>query len=46
VVLGGIPTVTFGPSGEGFHGPNEFGSIKEVEQATEIFERVIRDIIY
>lgn len=45
VVLGNIPTVTFGPSGEGFHGPNEFGSIKEVEQATEIFERVIRDII-
>ncbi|MDR0648991.1 MAG: M20/M25/M40 family metallo-hydrolase [Synergistaceae bacterium] len=44
-VLGGIPTVTFGPSGEGFHGPNEFGSIKEVEQATEIYERVIRDII-
>ncbi|MDR1508832.1 MAG: M20/M25/M40 family metallo-hydrolase [Synergistaceae bacterium] len=45
VVLGGIPTVTFGPSGEGFHGPNEFGSIKEVEQAAEIYERVIRDII-
>jgi succinyl-diaminopimelate desuccinylase len=45
VVLGNIPTVTFGPSGEGFHGPNEFGSIKEVEQAAEIFEMVIHDII-
>jgi succinyl-diaminopimelate desuccinylase len=45
VVLGGIPTVTFGPSGEGLHGPNEFGSIKEIDQAAEIYERVIGDII-
>jgi succinyl-diaminopimelate desuccinylase len=44
-VLGNIPTVTFGPSGEDFHGPNEFGSIKEIEMAVDIYEKVIEDMI-
>lgn len=44
-VIGGIPTVTFGPSGEGFHAPNEFGSIREIEQATQIYERVMEEFI-
>jgi len=44
-VLGGIPTATFGPSGEGFHGPNEFGSIREIEQATDIYVRVIEELL-
>ncbi len=44
-VLGGIPTVTFGPSGAGLHGPNEYGSIREIEQATEIYTRVLRELL-
>lgn len=43
--LGGIPTLTFGPSGMGLHAPNEYGSIQEIRQCVEIYLGVIEDII-
>lgn len=44
-VLGEIPTLTFGPSGKGLHAPNEYGSIREIQQCTEIYLGVIEDIL-
>jgi succinyl-diaminopimelate desuccinylase len=45
VVLGNIPTVTFGPSGEGLHGPNEYGSLREISQATAIYLDTVRNLL-
>jgi succinyl-diaminopimelate desuccinylase len=45
VTLGKIPTVTLGPSGEGLHGPNEYGSIREIGLATEIYLKTLEDML-
>jgi len=45
VTLGGIPTVTFGPSGENMHGANEVGYLSQIQQATEIYLSVVREIL-
>lgn len=44
-VLGGMPTLTFGPSGAGLHAPNEYGSLREIEEATEILLRTAQTLL-
>ncbi len=41
----GIPTVLFGPLGGNFHAPEEWVSIGEIVQATEIVERAARTFL-
>ncbi len=45
VTLAGIPTVTFGPSGQGLHGPNEYGLWSQVKGATQIYLQVVKDLL-
>jgi acetylornithine deacetylase/succinyl-diaminopimelate desuccinylase-like protein len=41
----GIPTILFGPLGGNFHAPDEWVSIREIVQATEIVERAARTFL-
>lgn len=45
VTVGGIPTVTFGPSGENMHGANEYGYLSQIKQAAQIYLSVVREIL-
>ncbi len=45
VVEGNIPTLTFGPSGERLHQPNECGYISEIIDCTEIYIRVVKELL-
>lgn len=38
----GIPTLTFGPSGENMHGANEYGHLDQIIKATEIYIDIIK----
>lgn len=39
-----IPTVTFGPSGGNMHGANEYGHLKQVLNATEIYIKTVQKL--
>ena len=41
---GGIPTVVFGPNGEGFHSEVEWVDLASLEQCVEIYSRVAADL--
>lgn len=45
VVLGDIPTVTFGPSGDHMHGANECGYISQVTAAADIYVKVVESML-
>lgn len=45
MVLGGIPTITFGPSGKGMHEANECGRFSEVLGAARIYVETVREIL-
>ncbi len=45
MVLGNIPTVTFGPSGKGMHEADEFGKFSEVLGAARIYVETIHEIL-
>lgn len=41
----GIPVITFGPSGEGLHGANEFGYHEEIETCRDIYINTIKRLM-
>ena len=41
----GIPTVTFGPSGSGMHGANEYGHAWQVRDCAEIYRRTAKALL-
>ena len=41
----GIPTVTFGPSGDGMHAANEYGHPWQVKNCAEIYKRTVAELL-
>ena len=44
-VIGKIPTITFGPSGENMHGANEYGYKSQIIMAANIYQQTLKDIL-
>lgn len=44
-VIGGIPTITFGPSGRNMHGANEYGYKSQIFMAADIYLKTLKDLL-
>jgi len=45
VNVGKIPTITFGPSGENMHKPNEFGYMSQIKNCAKIYLETVKSIL-
>ncbi len=43
--IGGIPTITFGPSGGNMHRANEYGYKSQILMAADIYQKTLTDIL-
>lgn len=41
----GIPTITFGPSGDGMHAANEYGYTYQVKNCAEIYKKTVAELL-